>query len=50
MRPLFEPTLLNRIVMASMTRSRAPHKMPNGLMPADSETFYTPGEKGYTDY
>jgi len=37
--------LANRMVMAPMTRSRAPP-----LNAPDPATFYVPGAKGYTDY
>ncbi|NTW85249.1 MAG: hypothetical protein HGB30_03695 [Holophagaceae bacterium] len=51
-RDLFSPatlgalTLSNRAVMAPMTRTRSLGNIPRELVAA----FYTPGEKGYTDY
>jgi 2,4-dienoyl-CoA reductase-like NADH-dependent reductase (Old Yellow Enzyme family) len=56
MSKLFEPfrlgelQLKNHVVMAPMTRSRAPGNVPAPFVAYDSKTFYSPGEQGYTDY
>lgn len=59
---LFEPyslgelRLRNRVVMAPMTRNRAPGNVPRRLehgLPLsipNVETFYAGGDKGYADY